>query len=76
MTSEIMKRAWHIRRISAKRFGVKIMEILWGECLRMAKTAISKENKNRQPLVIEQTWAGNRPGLVAKVVRRLKGWRF
>jgi len=35
--SKINKKAWNIRRNAAKRLNCKIMEVSWGECLRMAK---------------------------------------
>ncbi len=39
MLSKLNKKAWNIRRNSAKRFGCPVMEISWKECLRMAKQA-------------------------------------
>ena len=77
MTSELVKRAWHIRRVSARRLGVGVMEVLWGECLAWAKRLIEQEKVNAKRLVVVQTRADQpRPGLVTRVVRRLQGWRF
>lgn len=36
-TSNLIKRAWKIRRESSVKFSCKIMEISWRECLIMAK---------------------------------------
>ena len=35
-TSEQMKKAWNIRRAAAVKFNVKVSEISWKECLKMA----------------------------------------
>ena len=77
MTSELCKRAWHIRRVSAHRLGCDLMEILWGECLAWAKRLIEQEKVNAQPLVIEQTRAEQQGlSLVVRAWRRLQGWKF
>ena len=44
MASRAMKLAHHIRRESAERFGCRISEIHWGECLRMAWAEVKAGN--------------------------------
>ena len=56
MTTELNRRAWNIRRISAKRLNCGVMDVLWGECLRMARKAIEHEAMHRDSLVIHKTW--------------------
>lgn len=36
-TTELVKKAWAIRRQAAAKFGVKIMSVIWRECLKMAR---------------------------------------
>jgi len=36
-TSHIIKKAWAIRRKAALKYGVHILDIDWGECLKWAK---------------------------------------
>ena len=77
MTSELVKRAWHIRRVSARRLGCGLMEVLWGECLAWARVLIKREKSNATRLVVVQSRADQRrPGLVTRIVRRLQGWCF
>ena len=74
MTSELNRRAWHIRKVSARKLGCGVMEILWGVCLQMAKEALKREAANRQELVITQTWCETRrpkAGLLTRVFARL-----
>lgn len=40
----------------AKRLGCGVMEVLWAECLRMARTDLHREALHREPLIIHQTW--------------------
>lgn len=76
MTSEINRRAWHIRRISAKRLNCGVMNVLWGVCLRMAREALEREAMHQQPLIIRQTWQDTRrpePGLLRRTWNHITG---
>lgn len=35
--SQINKKAWSIRKAASARYGCPVMEIVWGECFRIAK---------------------------------------
>ena len=39
-SSDLMKAAWHIRRQAARRMGCKVSEVLWSECLKIARTML------------------------------------
>ena len=36
-TSDLIRRAWAIRRDAAARMGCRVMDVVWGECLKMAR---------------------------------------
>lgn len=36
-TSDLICRAWAIRRDAAARMGCRVMDVVWGECLKMAR---------------------------------------
>ena len=77
MTTEIMNRAWRIRRVSARRLGCGVMEILWGDCLAWARKVIEQEKNNAKTRRVFETRREQKgPGLVVRVWRRLQGWRF
>ena len=42
MNTLLNKKAWKIRRNAAKKFNCNIMEISWGQCLRLARYSQGK----------------------------------
>lgn len=44
-TSEIIKKAWQIRKTAAQKFGCRVSEISWGLSLKMAVEAGKEEKK-------------------------------
>lgn len=76
MTTELNKRAWHIRRITAKRLGCGVMDVMWGKCMSMAREALRMEAMACQPLIIQQTWKNTRrtePGLLRRTFNTITG---
>lgn len=51
LTSEIMKKAWNIRKKAAKKWNCKVLEISWSECLKRSIVAAQNEErlKNYDP---------------------------
>ena len=77
MASEVMKRAWQVRRVAAHRLGCDLMDVLWGECLAGARKVIERERVNAKTRMVFETRREQKgPGLVVRVWRRLQGWRF
>lgn len=52
----VMRRAWAIRREAAERYNVKLMEIVWGECIRMAIAEAQGENAEANAQAIINEW--------------------
>lgn len=52
----VMRRAWAIRREAAERYNVKLMEIVWGECIRMAIAEAQGENAEANAQTVINEW--------------------
>lgn len=52
----VMRRAWAIRREAAERYNVKLMEIVWGECIRMAIAEAQGENAEANAQAVINEW--------------------
>lgn len=52
----VMRRAWAIRREAAERYGVRLMDIVWGECIRMAFAEAQGENTEVNAQAVINEW--------------------
>lgn len=52
----VMRRAWAIRREAAERYGVRLMDIVWGECIRMAFAEAQGENAEVNAQAVINEW--------------------
>ena len=52
-TTELIQKAWKIRREAAVKFNCRIMEISWKECLAMAKENSNPEMNDGLKFFIE-----------------------
>lgn len=46
--SRVMKLAWELRRHYARIWNVKVMEISWSHCLKLAWTTVKKQSQKKQ----------------------------
>lgn len=52
----VMRRAWAIRREAAERYNVKLMDIVWGECIRMAFAEAQGDNAEVNAQAVINEW--------------------
>ncbi|NBK77320.1 hypothetical protein D5272_01625 [bacterium D16-76] len=52
----VMRRAWAIRREAAERYNVKLMDIVWGECIRMAFAEAQGDNAESNAQAVINEW--------------------
>lgn len=52
----VMRRAWAIRRETAERYNVKLMDIVWGECIRMAFAEAQGDNAEVNAQAVINEW--------------------
>ena len=52
----VMRRAWAIRREAAERYNVKLMDIVWGECVRMAFAEAQGDNAEVNAQAVINEW--------------------
>ncbi len=65
--SKTIKRAWKIRREVAENIGCNVLEVVWSECIVLAKefeTAVNGACRNGAPVYKAEEWAANVLGVI------------